>query len=267
MKQTPESYRAQRDQFLADITGLLSQDERFGAGWLIGSISRNEADFLSDIDLRLVVADAYSTNLCTRLDQVSAQTAPERYALFSQFGVPALIHENNNNAPEGGTFTFVLYAESAIMVDWVLIPQSKAQRPDQSKLLFDRVGIPISYPIEHETLEQRKKSVAELWAFSWMMTAITIKYIIRNDGVFAAQWIDYLHGFIQEIERKMEGRPRQYTSGSLSTLQITREKQLESMRELCKRMQDLKPRVAEFTDSEPLTPSAEIELFISFANQ
>lgn len=126
-----EVYREQRDYFLTTITETLSKDERFVAGWLTGSFTRNEADSLSDIDISLVVSDKYSASFCTRLEQVSARTSPECYDLFSQFGKPALIHENNNNAPEGGTFTFVLYADSAVMVDWVLRPQDKAIRPLQ----------------------------------------------------------------------------------------------------------------------------------------
>jgi predicted nucleotidyltransferase len=267
MKPPLEAYRDRRDKFLSEVVESLSTDERFVAGWLTGSISRNDDDALSDIDLRLVVAETYSTSLCARLEQVSAQTSPERFALFSQFGVPALIHENNNNVPEGGTLTIVLYAESAIMLDCVLMPQSKAKRPSESKLLFDRVGIPVAPPRESEDLEARKKSVAEMWAFFWMMSAITIKYINRNDGVFAAEWIEYLHALIREIERKMEGRPVYYPRGSLSQLQATREKQLESVRGLCMKMQDIRKKVTEFTGTEPLTPSAEIELLFSLVNQ
>ena len=178
---TLDLYRERRDELLSALVETLSKDKRFVAAWLAGSYSRNDTDSLSDIDLSLVVSDEYSASLCTRLEPVSAQTSPERYALFSQFGQPALIHENNNNAPEGGSFTFVMYAESALMVDWVLIPKSKATRPYQSRLLFDRVDIPVSHPPQTEDLEQSKKSIAEMWAFFWMMTAVTIKYILRAD--------------------------------------------------------------------------------------
>ena len=126
MSGTLQSYREQRDSFLTNLAETLSNDERFVAAWLTGSFGRKEEDTVSDLDLRLVVSDEHSPSLCARLEQVSAQTSPERYALFSQFGSPALIHENNNNAPEGGTFTFVLYADSAIMVDWTLIPHMNA---------------------------------------------------------------------------------------------------------------------------------------------
>src|SRR5688500_16206334 len=158
MATTLNSYKEHRDAMLAEITTALSNDERFVAGWLTGSFSRNDEDAVSDIDINLAVSEIHRPSLCRRLAQVSAQTSPERYSLFSQFGKPALIHENNNNAPEGGTFTFILYSESSIMVDWILIPRSKASRPNQSKILFDKVDIPISNPPEPETLEQSRKS-------------------------------------------------------------------------------------------------------------
>lgn len=260
------SYRDQRDKFLSEIVTSLSTDERFVAGWLTGSISRGEADSISDIDLSLVVSDAYSSSLCARLEQVSAQTSPERYSLFSQFGTPALIHENNNNAPGGGTMTFVLFANSAIMVDWVLIPQSKARRPIQSKLLFDNIGIPIAAPSQPEDLETRKIFVAEQWTFFWMMTAITIKYIIRDDGVFVTQWIEHLHSIAQEIERKMNEEPWSYTRGSITQLQATAEEQIDLLKELCQRMQKLYPKVAEFIASDPTMPMVEIESLLSLVN-
>ncbi len=265
MKINLETYQRQRESLLTEITEKLSGDERFVAGWLTGSLGRNEADSVSDIDLSLVVSDTFSASLCKRLEQVSAQTSPERLSLFSQFGAPALIHENNNNAPEGGTFAFVLYAESALMVDWILVPQGKAIRPFQARLLFEKAAISIAPP-KPEDLEQSKKSVAEMWAFFWMMTAVTIKYIHRDDSVFAAEWIERLHGLIHEIERRMNREPWGYTRGSLGKLQPTREKQIESIRELCKRTLELKPRVAEFIGSEPVTPIIEIEKLISLTH-
>lgn len=264
-----ESYSDLRDRLLIKIVETLSKDGRFVAGWLTGSYGRNDEDFISDIDLTLVVSDEHCEMLCQRLEQVSSQTSPERYTLFSQFGNPALIHENNNNAPEGGTFTFILYTESALMVDWTLIPGSKATRPSRSKLLFDKVGIPASSPPEPEDLEQGKKSVAEIWAFFWMMTAVTIKYIIRRDLVFVQNWIEQLHGLIREIERRIERVPWQhvYTRGSISQLQPTREKQIESLQQLCRKMKELEPAVAEFTGSDPLLPVDEIEFLLSLANK
>lgn len=264
-----ESYSELRDRLLIKIVETLSKDGRFVAGWLTGSYGRNDEDFISDIDLTLVVSDEHCEMLCQRLEQVSSQTSPERYTLFSQFGNPALIHENNNNAPEGGTFTFILYTESALMVDWTLIPGSKATRPSRSKLLFDKVGIPASSPQEPEDLEQGKKSVAEIWAFFWMMTAVTIKYIIRRDLVFVQNQLEQLHGLIREIERRLERVPWQqiYTRGSVSQLQSTREGQIRSLRELIKRMQELGPKIKEFTGLELVAPLAEIEFLLSMGGE
>ena len=267
MTSSLESYRSRRDGFLAEVITSLSNDDRFAAAWLTGSISRDDADFVSDIDLSVVVSDQCSSSLCTRLEQVSAATSPERFSFFSQFGKPALIHENNNNAPEGGTFTFVMYSDSAIMVDWILIPQSKAKRSHNSKILFDRVGIPVAHQPQPEGLEQRKHSVAEQWAFFWMMTAVTTKYILRNDGVFAAQWIEHLHAIVSDIARKLNGEPWAYHRGSLSQLQTTAENQIESLKRLCLQMQELLPKVAEFTGSNPSMPTTEIETLFSFVNE
>ncbi|MFT3895169.1 MAG: aminoglycoside 6-adenylyltransferase [Anaerolineales bacterium] len=260
-----DTYRSRRDNFLDEVITSLSKDDWFVAAWLTGSISRGEDDSLSDIDISVVVSEEHSPTLCTRLEQVSASTSSERFSFFSRFGNPALIHENNNNAPEGGTFTFVMYFDSAIMVDWILIPQSKATRPHDSKLLFDKASIPVASRPEPESLEQRKHSVTEQWAFFWMMSAITIKYILRNDSVFTTQWIEHLHSIVRDIERKLNGEPWQYHRGSLSQLSSTRENQIQSLRQLCQRMQELQPKVTEFTGSNPSMPITEIETLFSFA--
>jgi predicted nucleotidyltransferase len=258
------AYRQSRDDLLTRIVIELSNDEHFVAAWLTGSYARNDADDVSDIDIHVVVGKPYSEILCARQAQVSPITTEERLELFRKFGEPALIHENNNNAPKDGTFTFVLYSGSALMIDWVLRPQMNTERPSQSVLLFDRGNIPVSAPAP-EDVEESKKAVAEVWAFFWMMTAITIKYIVREDLVFVQEWLEILHGMVREIERRIERVPWQnaYVRGSLSKLQPTREKQIESLKQLCERMKELKPRVAEFTQSEPLMPIAEIETLFS----
>src|SRR5215216_718389 len=260
-----EAYQQSRDSLLSQISQQLSEDERFVAAWLAGSYARNEADDVSDIDIRVVVGSLYSETLCARKAQVSAVTTPERLELFGKFGEPALIHENNNNAPSRGTFTFVLYSGSAIMIDWVLMPQLNAERPFQSLLLFDRGNIPVSAPPAPEDLEESIKTVAEQWAFFWMMTAVTIRYIVREDLAFVQEWLEHLHGMARDIERRIERVPWQdaYVHGSVSRFQPTRQNQIESLRALCQRMQELEPKVAEFTESQPLMPLAEIETMFS----
>src|SRR6266508_129026 len=261
------AYHQSRDDLLTRIVTDLSNDERFVAAWLTGSYGRNDADEVSDLDLNLVVAQPYSESLCARQNQVSPETTKERYELFSKFGQLALIHENNNNAPKDGTFTFVLYSGSALMIDWVLMPQMNAERPFQSVLLFDKDIIPISSPPIPEELEESKKTVAEQWAFFWMMTAVTIKYIIRQDHVFVIHWLENLHGLTQDMERRIKRQPGNYVRGSLSQAQTTRKKQVGLIRQLCKRMQELKPRIVEFTQSEVFMPLTEIETLLSLAEE
>jgi predicted nucleotidyltransferase len=262
-----ETYRRSREELLAGIVTELSNDERFVAAWLTGSYAWEDADEASDLDISLVVTDPYSKSFCARLEQVSHQTSAERLALFRKFGEPALIHENNNNAPAGGTFTFVLYSSSALMVDWTIIPQTNAARPYQSLLLFDKANIPVSPPPEAEDLESSRKSVAEIWAFFWMMTAVTVKYIIRKDDVFATQWLENLHGLVQEMERRIRRQPWKYTRRSLTELQPTQQQQVESIRQLCRKMQALAVEVERFRGVVPALPIAEIETLLSLVNE
>src|SRR5205823_3837804 len=75
----------------------------------------------------------------------AGHTSPDRLALFSQVGRPVIVHENHHNAPPGGSFTCAIY-RSAIEVDWTLIPQASATRPPGTRVLVDKVGIPLAPP-------------------------------------------------------------------------------------------------------------------------
>lgn len=268
MKNNLEAYGQSHEVLLTSIITELSADERCMAAWLTGSYGRKDADQVSDMDITVAIAEPHSEVLCARQEQVSHQTTPERLALFSKCGEVALIHENNNNAPEHGTFTFVLYAGSALMIDWVLIPQTHAERPSQSLLLFDKVNIPVVSAVP-EDVDKNKKAVAEQYAFFWMMTAVTVKYIIRGDLVFVQNWLEELHKLIREIERRMEGIPwlQAYVRGSVSQLQPTREQQIASLRELVRKMQALHPTIQKFTHSELAAPVKEIEFLLSLTDE
>jgi hypothetical protein len=89
--------------------------------------------------LNVVVADEFSQSFCARPWSPGGEATPERYALFSQFGQPALIFEAHVNAPEEGSFTTVIYRESAVIVDWILIPQEQARRPAAQKAALRRL--------------------------------------------------------------------------------------------------------------------------------
>jgi len=212
------------------------------------------------------VAEPYAAMLCAHAQPVSAQTTPERLALFSQFGTPVMLHENHYNAPEGGSFTFVMYAESNVMVDWILMPQANAERPASSVLLFDKVGIPLAPTPQPETLAQRAESASERVAFFWMMMAITTKYILRDDSVFAAQWLEQLHEIVAEVERLLAGHVFEYHRGSLSALAPTHAEQIQAIRHLARQMEALMTKVAEMGGYVGPSPLSAIEQLIQLEN-
>jgi hypothetical protein len=214
-----------------------------------------------------VVSDSYSENLCKRAEQISQQTTSERLSLFSQFGMPALIHENNNNAPEGGTFTFTLYAKSQLMVDWVLIPQSKALRPSQALLLFEKFSVPIAAPLtELESLEQHIKTASERVAFFWMMVAVIAKYFIRQDGVFVTSWLEVLNEMLKDIENLIAGKTWEYKRGSHSAFEPTSEGQKQAIYKLGERMESILPELIKMGGQVSPSPMPEIKALLDLAN-
>ncbi|MGE5073980.1 MAG: hypothetical protein ACM3MF_11180 [Anaerolineae bacterium] len=244
MNRNDETYIENRDVFLRALRERLAADERFVAAWLTGSFASEQQDALSDIDITVVVADDKSRALCVRSEMLSAQTTKERYDLFCSFGTPALIHENNYNAPEGGTFTFVAYDKSAIMVDWVLRPLTGAQRPASARLLFDKVNVPIQSPAQREGEDRRGDAASERMAFFWMMAAITVKYIYRGDNVFVNSWLEELTKLVSDVRRLTKGQPWQYERGSRTKLSFSPREQIAAVRQLCAQMESLKQEVA-----------------------
>ena len=262
-----QTYAANRERLLAQIITTISDDERFVAAWLTGSYGRSNQDALSDIDISIVVSGEYSHNLCHHPTQVSAQTTAERLELFSQFGEVAILHENNHNAPEGGTFTNIIYAHTALIIDWILIPQETAQRTSPSHLLFDRVGIPEAPPVAPETLAQRAEKASEITAFFWMMLAITVKYLYRQDAVFVVTWLEELHKMLRKIKRLVAGEPFQYKSGSLTSLIPDCEDQIEIIYQLAEEMESLMPEIAALGGFVRPSPMPTLEILLNFAKE
>ena len=259
---TLTDYVAAREKLLAEILTYLTNDGRFVAAWLTGSFGRGEEDAVSDLDLNVVVADSHAEKLCARPWQVGAGTTEERLALVSRFGRPAIIHENHHNAPEGGSFTFVLYAETALMVDWIMVPQAQVKRPQESLLLFDKVGIAKQLPAAPESLEQRIERASEQVAFFWMMAAVTVKYLIRQDYVSFHKSLDWLHGLVDSVKRLTAGEAPRYRGGSLVGMATTLEEQVEAVRQVCERMLELMPEVKGLGGRVPASPMSAIEILL-----
>ncbi len=259
------TYALSRENLQAEITQKLSADPRFVAAWLTGSVGRGEADEVSDLDVTVVVGDAYCEVMCARPWEVSSRTTPERLALFSWFGQPVVIHENNHNAPQDGSFTFVLYDKSALMVDWIVRPQVTAQRSAQSRVLFDHVGISLLLSNSSPTLAQRQEMISERIAFFWMMVAVTCKYAIRRDGVFVQCWLENLAGVLREVEQLLVGQVAAYQRGSLTWADATSKGQLQAIRFLSERMLVLM-REAEMLGAQvSVSPMVAIERLLGMA--
>ncbi len=262
---TPKEYAINRDQLLQQIMQYLQEDKRFVAAWLTGSLGHSNADDVSDLDLTVVVENAFTKTLCARPHQVWAGTIKERYALFSQFGEPNVIHENNHNAPPDGTFTFILYKGTALAVDWILRPNIDVTRPALSLLLFDKANIAVEPPVLVESLDQRIEMASEKVAFFWLMATVTAKYLIRNDAVFFHRFLDMLHGILWEVRRLVAGEPDQWLKGSLVKMAVTQEARINSIRQVCQEMMNVMPKVEKMGGTVPISPISTIEILLQLA--
>ncbi len=234
-----------RDNLLSKITDSLVEDERFKAAWLTGSLGRGDADAVSDLDITAVVAQNVAHQVCKHSEMVTTQPSRARIMIFETFGDIGFVYENNHNAPSGGTATTVLYAQSGIVVDWVLIPEEGAQRPQLSQLLFAEKDIPLLEIPATNSLETRLKEAANMIGFFWMMVVVTAKYLIRDDQVFVARTLEDLTRLVYEIKRQLTGQPWQYHRGSYTKWLTTRSEQLLLLHELCQQMVGLETAVSE----------------------
>jgi Streptomycin adenylyltransferase len=245
-----------RESLLTAIMQSLSNDERFLAAWLLGRNGRHEQPWYRDVDIQVVVADTSSASFCTSVAPLGMRTAPARLALFEQFGTPAVIYEDHVDSPERGTAATVLYA-SAITVRWTLLPQSAAQRPSHSLLLFEKVLVPREPPYLPASLPQRLEEAAVQLAFFWVMVPIIIKYIIRHDPVFFD-----LHLPLEEAERLLAGAAPSARSGWGIELYQTREERIDYLLSLCQRAQGLSARILKLGGQVPEATLPIIDLWL-----
>ena len=264
---TLEGYVAGRQNLLERIAAELSQDQRFAAGWLAGSFGRGEQDAMSDLDLTVIVRDAFYPVLCLRPHLVSARTTPERWTLFSQFGQPAILHENNHNAPKNGTFTFVMYAESMVGVDWILRPQQDVIRPAATFLLWDHVGIPQENQNEQSSLAQRVEEADEMIAFFYMMSVIVLKYIYRSDWDFTKTWFTKLDKLIHEVGNRIHGMTRSYRIDSYQNVPPSRLEQIQALKGLLQEMSALVPQVHSMGGKVLPTPTNTLQNLLNLVSQ
>lgn len=260
-------YAAARSDLLERIVTGLKQDPRFVAAWLTGSFGRSDFDGISDIDLTVVVSQDHVSQLCSQQETLTTRPPAERVNLFGQFGSIDFAYENNRNAPVGGTATNVMYAPLGLRVDWVLVPEKTAEQPENVKLLFSDIDIPVIPKLALDNQEQRAKEVAEMIGFFWLMATTVAKYFIREDGVFVTNWLEYLTALTLDVERRIEGIPDQYHRGSLTKLCVQPVDQIKQLRQLCEKMKTLMPQVVALGGDVWLESQAGVEHWLKMAEQ
>ncbi len=229
---------------------VLGDDPRFLAAWLGGSFGRGDGDDWSDLDLWVVVDDAFVDSLCATPYPSGSSSVPSRLELISAFGRPAVAYEHHANAPVGGSFTTCIYAESGVTVDWVLVPAAAAVRGQDTRLLFDRVGILVSTNDEPDPARLVKR-LSERYAFFWMMVVPVTKAWHRGDSVRFHILFEVLHQVVAEVEAGLRSSTLQYRGRSRAALLPTQHEQIEALRTLAIRARNLRPEVLHFGGSVP----------------
>lgn len=253
-----EAYRSGRDVLLECTRQILEQDERLSAAWLFGSLGRDEADALSDLDLFVIIADAH-------LDEIVSQ----RQTYVKQVGKPVLMHEAPQNAPPGGAYLMTFYPGQLgpYAIDWYWQAQSVARIPAQTLLLFDRVGFPrLDTPphFDYQPTPERtpEEAATQTLNFFWAMLLITAKYVARSPHEAKMGLLGYALNALREIERFVdaeetgEGEPHPLPSEKLAIL-----------RALAARMEALMPQVAARGGRIPLEIVPQVRLYLNLIEQ
>lgn len=181
----------ERDRCVSSVALVLTEDATYLAAWLIGSLARGDHDEWSDVDLVVVVTDEHA---------VSAASD----AVFALLGSVLSTREVKANAPEGGRFISVMYATAfgPIAVDWHWQPVSGAVVPAGARILFDKLGLPVS-KFPHEELypprpyqppEDPLEAAAAQVRFFWAMIPTTCKFLGRG-------WTPAVEDMIKMLKR------------------------------------------------------------------
>ncbi|MBA3378560.1 MAG: nucleotidyltransferase domain-containing protein [Chloroflexia bacterium] len=189
------AYCRERDCLLSWIVNALRSDETVVAAWLGGSFGRGNADDLSDIDLWVVVED----------DQINAIAAAP--SAFVRALVRTIMEiEAPGNAPSGGAYllTWIDGASGPQQVDWYVQSASKAVRPANTALLFERQPIPVGYPREMMSPEAMRAALNDAVRDSLLMAFIATKHARRGDPWTTASQLMHLAACIGTVEWLLE---------------------------------------------------------------
>jgi hypothetical protein len=261
------AHAAARDALLARIVAVLADDQRMVAAWLQGSIAAGTADAWSDLDLHVVVRD-----------DDFARVVAERMALYRRVGEPSLAQHLMQQGP---SFFVLLLYPGGIEVDWSLWPLKDARRPAQSRLLFDRAGVPLA-PATPVPAEERATRALRRLEFFWAMAAVGVKNAGRGHTHWAADSLDLMHDAFDGLWRLVH-RPDGPDPALLATRHRPPEPELQALMPrlpatidpaivlaailtLCAEMERLHPVIAALGVELPLAAPREIAALADLAS-
>lgn len=158
---------------------------------LLGSLGRQTADALSDVDVWLTFPD----------DVIDA-VLRDRHDLYREVGDLLLTHEATGNRPLGGVYALALYQTPAgpMQVDWYLAPQRTSRVVPQAAVVFERVAVPRG-AWRLDTAAQQEEALAERVSWLTCMLFVAIKVIVRGEQLDVLGFLARAYRDVQETHR------------------------------------------------------------------
>jgi len=151
------------------------------------------------------------------------------------------------NAPPGSSFSVVVYRDGPYTVDWTLLPAGQDQRPFDSFLLFDHLGVAVLSAVAPTDGPALSARLEERWSFFWMMALVTAKDWLRRDEVLVVVMLDQLERIAEDIRRLVSHEPPRYRAASRLDLPRSLQEQAASLERVCTGVDRLLPQVAAVT--------------------
>lgn len=198
----PAIRTAERRRLISQLQSQLENDVRVRTAWLSGSIARGDDDWLSDIDLHVVVTD-----------ESIAGIIDNRHSFAAVDAKPTLSMDMMKNAAPNGAYLLVHYSGEfgPQHVDWYWVPESGSNRPNDGYLLFDRADIPVvdglawansvNQTDNRPAIDSREPIdlANHKLEFFWAMTLIVSKYIVREDRATVSHMLGLIARTLDEI--------------------------------------------------------------------
>lgn len=188
-----------RDCLVKNIKNVYQ--DKYSLGFLTGSLSGDNPDFLSDIDMWLVTNESDLDNLLqNRLDH------------YNQVGEIAHVCEPPHHSPVDGMASTVIYKNGYVLaeVDYYLCSDRVAKFIENAKVLFGGVNIPSGFPENNK--EKRELPETYRIDFFLMLLFIGVKKTYREDKKYLDMLfneyiklsVDYGYENLPEIENNYD---------------------------------------------------------------